>query len=223
MIVIYQSITKISIFHQNLFHFLLYYQSGFCGIGAPHFKLMYELSAPDPAKCAPGLAKCAPGLAKCAPSHKWNVPRHTWVFFVLLEIIELDEKDYGFQLCSWSALVNFLHTWSSLRVALCLSWAPSGTPGNFLCPWECFVLLGIFLCHWEIFAPLDIFCTPGIFLRPWGAPDCAPGNLLRTWGAPGGAPGQFLRTWGAPGAPYWSFSAPHFWVKKATDSRLDTY
>ena len=45
-------------------------QSGFRGIGAPHFKLMYELSAPDPAKCAPGLAKCVPGLAKCAPSHK---------------------------------------------------------------------------------------------------------------------------------------------------------
>ena len=38
-------------------------QYGFRGIGAPHIKVMYELSAPDP-------AKCAPGLAKCAPSHK---------------------------------------------------------------------------------------------------------------------------------------------------------
>ena len=35
-------------------------QSGFRGIGTPHFKFMYELSAPDPAKCAPSLTKCAP-------------------------------------------------------------------------------------------------------------------------------------------------------------------
>ena len=161
-------------------------QSGFRGIGSPHFKLMYELSDPDPAKCAPGLAKCAPGLAKCAPSHKWNVPRHTGYFFVLLESIELDEKDYGFQLCSWSAPINFLYTWSSLRVALGLFWGllvvplvffmPLGifcAPEHFLCPWEIFVPLDIF-CTLGIFAPLEIFCAPGVPLVAHLGNFCAP-------------------------------------------------
>ena len=76
-------------------------QYGFRGIGAPHIKVMYELSAPDP-------AKCAPGLAKCAPSHKWSVPRCTWVFLSYC-ILELDEKDYRFQFCQYFSHMNFFY------------------------------------------------------------------------------------------------------------------
>ena len=69
--------------------------------------------------------------------------------------------------CSWSALANFLHTWSSLRMALGLFVVPVGAPGNFLCPWAFFVLLGNFCAPW-------IFCAPGVHLVAHMGNFCAP-------------------------------------------------
>ena len=62
--------------------------------------------------------------------------------------------------------------------------------------------------------------APEYFLRHLGVPCGAPEKLFCPWGAPCGIPEKFLDPWGAPEVPYKGSSTSHFWVKKASKSRL---
>ena len=62
--------------------------------------------------------------------------------------------------------------------------------------------------------------APKYFLLHLGVPCGAPEKFLCPWGAPCGIPENFFYHWGAPEVPYKSSSNSHFWVKKATKSRL---